>query len=59
MKRDEIRALFASLACSQGFYGRLLNAIDSADPDAQEEFWQDLETKNFTDDIDVILYIEG
>lgn len=58
MKRDEIMSLFRSLARSQGFYGRLVRNIESATPDEQEEFWQEMEAQNFTDVLDVILYIE-
>lgn len=58
MKRDEIMSLFRSLARSQGFYGRLVRNIESATPDEQEEFWQEMEAQNFTDTLDVILYIE-
>ena len=36
MNRDEIREVFESLACSQGFYGRLLRQIDEADEEARE-----------------------
>lgn len=59
MNRDEIREVFESLACSQGFYGRLLRQIDEADEEARENFWKDLEDQNFKDAVDVVMYIEG
>ena len=59
MKRDQIIDTFKSLACSQGFYGRLLAAINDADEDSREEFFAELEAQNFRDPLDLILYIEG
>ena len=58
MKRNDIIALFKSLACSQGFYGRLLRDIDALPDDLKEQFWNDMEAQRFKDAIDVILYIE-
>lgn len=59
MGREEIRAVFEMLACSQGFYGRLLRDIDELDEDSKEVFWQDLEAQDFSDSVDVILYMES
>ena len=59
MDREEIRAVFEMLACSQGFYGRLLRDIDELDEDSKEVFWQDLEAQDFSDSVDVILYMES
>jgi hypothetical protein len=59
LDRNDIMSLFKSLARSQGFYGRLICAIEDADEGAREEFWQDLESKKFTDVIEVIIYIES
>lgn len=61
MDRDAILGVFADLAQSQGFYGRLLARLEEAreeDPDAYEEFMSGLEAKNFGDAVDLILYIE-
>ena len=61
MKRDEILGVFAELAQSQGFYGRLLRNIEElqeCDPDMYEEFMTELEEQNFHDALDLILYIE-
>ena len=59
MKRDEIRDLFVSLSKSQGYYGRLLENIDNLSPDEQDAFWEEMESHDFTDALDVIMYIEG
>lgn len=59
MKRDQIIDTFKSLACSQGFYGRLLASINDADEDSREAFFAELEAQNFHDPVDLILYIEG
>lgn len=58
MDRQEIRGTFEMLAQSQGFYGRLLRDIDEMDKEDREKVWSDLESQNFKDAIDLILYIE-
>lgn len=58
LNRDDIMSLFKSLASSQGFYGRLVRAINDASEEAREKFWQNLESKKFTDTLDVIIFIE-
>lgn len=58
LNRDDIMSLFKSLASSQGFYGRLVRAINDANEEAREKFWQNLESKKFTDTLDVIIFIE-
>ena len=46
------------LAQSQGFYGRLLRNIDEMDEEDREKVWSDLESQNFKDAVDLIMYIE-
>ena len=58
LNHDDIMSLFKSLARSQGFYGRLVRAINDASEEAREKFWQNLESKKFTDTLDVIIFIE-
>ena len=61
MDRDAILGVFADLAQSQGFYGRLLARLEEAkeyDPDAYEAFMGELEAQKFGDAVDLILYIE-
>ena len=54
MNRVEIRQAIRQLAKSQGFYCRLLQAIDE-NPAILDE----LEAQNFKDSLDMVLYIEG
>ena len=58
MDRKAIRGTFEMLAQSQGFYGRLLRNIDEMDEEDREKVWSDLESQNFKDAVDLILYIE-
>lgn len=59
MNREQILATFRSLAMSQGFYGRLLEQIYSVDEETREAFLSDLESRNFRDDVDLVMWIEG
>ena len=56
MSRYQIKRTLQDLAKSQGFYGRLLDSIESSD--YSEEIWQQLENADFKDDIDIILFFE-
>ena len=58
MDRQAIRSTFEMLAQSQGLYGRLLRNIDEMDEEDREKVWSDLESQNFKDAVDLILYIE-
>ena len=59
MKREEILQVFAMLAQSQGFYGRLIQSIMSADEDRRDEFLYNLEQQNFTDAVQLVMYLES
>ena len=59
MNREEILEVLKSLASSQGFYGRLLASLNNASEDEREEFLCNLESQNFADSLDLIMYIEG
>ena len=59
MNKYEIENLMQNLAMSQGLYGRMLNEIYSAPEDEQERFWEQMEAQNFTDALDVVLFLEG
>lgn len=59
MDRQVIRGTFEMLAQSQGFYGRLLRSIDEMDEEDREKVWSDLESQNFKDVVDLILYLES
>jgi len=61
MKRVQIISIIKDLARSQGFYGRLYRAIEDAkenNPDAYEDFMTELEAQNFSDSLDLVLYLE-
>lgn len=58
MERNEILKAIKSLAASQGFYGRLYNKlIDGSD--ASEEILNKLEEQNFSDVVDMIMWLES
>ena len=62
MKMEEIVKSIKDLAKSQGFYGRLLeNLMDLQENDLEgyNRVKEELESKNFKDVVDLILYIEG
>ena len=62
MKMDAIIETIKMLAASQGFYGRLykqLRELYNCDPEAYEEVKNELESQNFKDGVDMILYFEG
>jgi hypothetical protein len=54
MSKEEILSAIRTLAMSQGFYGRLLEAIEE-----NEEILDDLVAQNFGDVVDLVMYIEG
>lgn len=58
MDREQILDVFRSLACSQGFYGRLLRDIYE-DEEWGNGFLNHLEEQNFRTELDLILYIES
>lgn len=58
MKRDEILNVIKSLARSQGFYGRLLQEINEMDEEQYDEFMGRLEAQNFSDAVELVIYIE-
>lgn len=53
MNKEQIIEVIKNLAYSQGFYGRLLRQI-TENPSILDE----LEAQNFSDDIDLIMYLE-
>lgn len=61
MKMNEILDAIASLACSQGFYGRLLRDIMDAkknDSKRYNEIKSELEAQKFDSVVDMVLYFE-
>ena len=59
MKKDVIIEWLKKLAASQGYYGRLLHAINSMDNNDREALFAHLEAQNFAGPVDLIMYIEG
>lgn len=58
MKKEEILSAIRSLAASQGFYGRLLMALSSDEPDAVA-YLEYLEEQNFKDVVDLVIFLES
>ena len=62
MNRYEILDTIKSLACSQGFYGRLLSSLmelKDNNSDAYNELMESWENENFSDAVDFVMFIEG
>lgn len=58
MNRDEIMDVIVGLSRSQGFYGRILEAIRGLDNDSRNELFDHLESCNFSDPVDLVMYFE-
>lgn len=54
MTREEILEAIKDLAKSQGYYGRILRAIEE-----DETILDTLEEQNFNDVVDMVLYLES
>lgn len=59
MKEKEILEALRQLARSQGSYGRLLDSIQDLPKHDYRELFDILEAQNFSDPVDLILYVEG
>lgn len=59
MKFDELLEIIRTLAKSQGFYSRLLDALVDASPNQIKKVKKVWESKDFKDEVDFILYLEG
>ena len=61
MKMKEIKETMKLLASSQGFYGRLLASIETMEemfPQDYKKLAEELESQNFQNAVDLIMYIE-
>ena len=61
MKIKEIKETIKSLASSQGFYDRLLASMETMEemfPNDYEELVTELESQNFENAVDLIMYFE-
>lgn len=59
MKRAEIMEIIKSLASSQGLYGRLYRDLMELDEDEYDEVMTELESQNFKDGVDLVMFIES
>ena len=62
MKIDEIMKCLEALAQSQGFYSRYcqwLRQIREDFPERWEDLVKELESQNFKDAVDLVIYLEG
>ena len=62
MKMNEIISVIEMLSQSQGFYGRLLRSIHELKQENEKEYNElkhFLESQNFSDSLDVILFFES
>ena len=61
MKMEDIKSTIKSLASSQGFYGRLLASMETMEkmfPKDYEEVVKELESQNFQNAVDLVMYFE-
>ena len=58
MNRQEILNAVKSLAMSQGFYGRLYNALTNG-TEVAEALLQEMVDQNFKDSVDMVMWIES
>lgn len=61
MKMEDILKAIKDLSNSQGFYGRLYNnlmEIKANDKETYNKIKTELESKQFTDILDLVMYIE-
>ena len=56
MKANEILEAIKMLAKSQGFYGSLLNSIETSEE--RENILAELESENFGDVVDMVMFFE-
>lgn len=59
MKREEIMETIKSLASSQGLYSRLYRDLMELDEDEYDEIMTELESQNFKDGVDLVMFIES
>lgn len=61
LKRDDILNIFEGLSHSQGRYGRMLRDLyemREEEPEEYDKYMIELENKEFTDPLDLIIYLE-
>ena len=58
MEREEIMKKIKSLASSQGLYGRLYRDLMELDENDYNEVMTELESQNFQNAVDLVMYFE-
>ena len=58
MNKEQILDAIRSLAASQGFYGRLYNALTDGSEQA-DKFLATMEEQNFGDVVDMVMWLES
>lgn len=58
MKREEIMETIKGLASSQGLYSRLYKDLMALDENEYDEVMTELESQNFKDGADLVMFIE-
>jgi predicted Ser/Thr protein kinase len=56
---EDFMNFISTMACSQGFYGRLKRDIQELDCDELEKLKKVIENKKFTDTLDIVFWLEG
>lgn len=59
MKKNEIMKAFKSLAQSQGFYGRIVDELESMSESNRNMYLEGLEKQNFKDAVDLVMFMES
>jgi hypothetical protein len=52
MNKEQIMEFLQTMSRSQGFYGRLLENMT-------DEFMDELVSQNFSDNVELVMYLEG
>ena len=58
MNREQILSAIRGLAASQGFYGRLYEALTNGSEES-ENFLDTMEEQNFGDVVDMVMWLES
>lgn len=59
MKKNEIMKTFKSLTKSQGFYGRIVDELESMSESNRNMYLEGLEKQNFKDAVDLVMFMES
>ena len=59
MKKNEIMKTFKSLAQSQGYYGRIVDELESMSESNGNMYLEGLEKQNFKDAVDLVMFMES